>query len=102
VLAASLVVYLEFAVLTWAILLSHVGGALALQGPVSVYPTPGSRVAEPATQIVFRGIAPGSIGAVRVTGSRNGAHTGRIAADSDGQGGASCRPRASRPGRRSL
>jgi hypothetical protein len=54
--------------------------------PVSVFPTPGSRYARPATQISFRGIAPGQIGPVRVTGSATGVHTGHLAAHSDGSG----------------
>jgi hypothetical protein len=74
------------AALTLAVLVSGAGGALAA-GPVSVYPIPGSRTALPATQIVFRGVSPGSIGAVQVTGSLSGPHAGRIEADSDGQGG---------------
>jgi len=77
----------SFALLTAALLVSHVAGALAQPGPVSVFPIPGSQVALPATQIVFRGIPASSIGALSVIGSRSGAHTGRIEADSDGQGG---------------
>jgi hypothetical protein len=60
------------------------GGAHHL---VSVFPSPGSRVASPQTQIVFRGIPIGSVGTIRVTGSRSGAHKGRVLADSDGRGG---------------
>jgi len=77
----------SLALLTAALLVSHVAGALAQPGPVSVFPIPGSQVALPATQIVFRGVAPSSIGAIEVSGSRSGAHAGRIEADSDGQGG---------------
>ena len=65
------------------------GGAAAsapAAGAVSVFPVPGSRVAPPRAQIVFRGIAPAAIGAVTVTGSRSGAHAGTIRPDSDGQG----------------
>jgi Arylsulfotransferase (ASST) len=43
-------------------------------------------VASPQTQITFRGISPSHIGRVVVTGSRSGRHTGRLEADSDGQG----------------
>ncbi|HTU87386.1 MAG TPA: arylsulfotransferase family protein [Solirubrobacteraceae bacterium] len=53
---------------------------------VTVFPIPGGRVASPQTQVVFRGISPGKIGRVVVTGSRSGRHTGRLEADSDGQG----------------
>src|SRR5205823_2501526 len=69
--------------------------ALALSGAaaataaaaVSVYPFPNSRYEMPQTQIAFRGIPAGQIGSVTVVGSRSGTHTGRLAADSDGQGG---------------
>ncbi len=55
--------------------------------PVAVYPSPGTSNALPGTQITFRGIAPQLIGAVVVTGSSTGPHTGHIEDDSDGQGG---------------
>jgi hypothetical protein len=54
--------------------------------PVSVYPTPGTRVAPLGAQIVFRGIAPLEIGPVTVTGSNTGNHPGTLAGDSDGEG----------------
>jgi hypothetical protein len=73
--------------LTVTLLAFPVAGALAQPEPVSVFPIPGSRVALPATQIVFRGIPAASIGSVQVVGSRSGAHAGTIEADSDGQGG---------------
>ena len=69
------------------------GLVLALASPasaaptVSVFPSPGTRYAEPATQISFRGIPASSIGTIKVTGSRSGVHAGRIAPHSDGQGG---------------
>jgi hypothetical protein len=53
---------------------------------VSAFPIPGGQVASPQTQIVFRGISPRQIGRVVVTGSRSGRHSGRLEADSDGQG----------------
>ncbi len=53
---------------------------------VSVFPVPGSRVAPPRAQIVFRGVVPGAIGSVTVSGSRSGSHAGKMRADSDGQG----------------
>jgi hypothetical protein len=62
--------------------------ASALAQPaVSVFPSPGSQWALPGTQIVFRGIPAGQIGAIQAIGSKSGPHSGRIAADSDGQGG---------------
>ncbi len=54
--------------------------------PVSVFPIPGSRLAPPQTQIAFRGVAPSALGPIEVTGSRSGAHTGQVEADSDGNG----------------
>ncbi len=79
-------------VLLTGILLSIGGGgapstAAAASGPVSVFPIPGGQVVSPQSQIAFRGIPAGQIGTVTVTGSRSGAHTGHVAADSDGQGG---------------
>ncbi len=55
--------------------------------PISVFPIPGGRVATPQTQITMRGLAVKRLGKVVVTGSRTGRHTGRVVADSDGQGG---------------
>ena len=54
---------------------------------VAVYPIPGSRVASPQSQIAFRGVPLGGIGAVSVTGSKSGPHNGTLRADSDGRGG---------------
>ena len=53
---------------------------------VTVSPQPGTPTASYKTQISFRGIAPRDIGQVRVTGSRSGAHRGRLRAHSDGRG----------------
>jgi hypothetical protein len=53
---------------------------------VIAYPSPGTHLASPATQISLRGVAPAQIGTLTVTGSRSGPHSGRIAADSDGRG----------------
>ena len=55
--------------------------------PVYVFPIPGSHFASPQTQIAFRGISPGQLGTITVTGSSSGPHTGTIAGDSDGDGG---------------
>jgi hypothetical protein len=61
--------------------------SLAAAAGVSVFPIPGARVAAPQTQITFRGVSAGSIGSVTVTGSKSGAHSGKVLADSDGNGG---------------
>jgi hypothetical protein len=59
----------------------------ALQdGSVTVSPLPGSRVASPRTQISFLGVAAGDLGSVSVVGSQTGAHSGRLAAYSQGDG----------------
>ena len=54
---------------------------------INVFPVPGARFAAPRTQVTFRGVSPGSIGTVTVTGSSSGVHPGRILPDSDGRGG---------------
>jgi hypothetical protein len=53
---------------------------------VHAFPLAGSATARPETQVSFRGAAASALGAVTVTGSRSGAHTGRLVAHSDGQG----------------
>ena len=69
-------------VLWWLV----VAAPAAASGPVAVFPLPGSHYNTLREQIVFRGVAPSAIGAVTVTGSVTGAHTGHIAGDSDGEG----------------
>ncbi len=55
--------------------------------PVSVFPSPGSRVATEKTQITFRGVPIAQLGHITVKGHLSGTHSGRLRADSDGQGG---------------
>jgi hypothetical protein len=55
--------------------------------PVAVFPSPGSHVAAPRSQIAFRGIPASQLGAMSVTGSHSGVHTGAVLPDSDGHGG---------------
>jgi Arylsulfotransferase (ASST) len=55
-------------------------------GTVSVFPVPGTKVASPETTISFRGLDPGTIGDVVVTGSVSGAHDGKFLDHSDGTG----------------
>ena len=55
--------------------------------PVYAFPIPGSHFASPQTQIAFRGVPAGQLGAITVTGSSSGAHAGTIEGDSDGDGG---------------
>ncbi len=54
---------------------------------VAVFPIPGSRLASAQTQITFRGVPADQLGSITVTGSRSGAHSGQMKADSDGGGG---------------
>ncbi len=59
----------------------------ALQdGAVTVSPLPGSRDANPQTQISFLGVPAGALSAISVVGSRTGAHSGRLLAYSQGDG----------------
>lgn len=67
---------------------------------VSVFPVPGSRVAPPQAQVVFRGIPASELGPIVVTGSRSGRHAGRVLADSDGRGGSFLPSRPFSPGER--
>jgi arylsulfotransferase ASST len=70
-----------------AVILLTAGGSSAAGGPVAVFPIPGARFAAPSSQITFRGIPASQFGAITVTGSKSGSHTGRVLSDSDGQGG---------------
>jgi hypothetical protein len=60
--------------------------AAAATAPVSVYPSPGTRLASPSAQISFRGVGAAAVGTVTVSGSRSGAHPGKLAGHSDGKG----------------
>jgi len=76
--------------MSWAVLAVAIavalGAASASAAVVDVYPSPGSQFASPRTQLSFRGVAPGRLGAISVTGSVSGAHGGRVVAHSDGRG----------------
>ncbi|HEY4810271.1 MAG TPA: arylsulfotransferase family protein [Solirubrobacteraceae bacterium] len=59
----------------------------ALQaGLVTISPLPGSRVASPQTQISFLGLPGAALSGVSVVGSQTGAHSGHMAAYSQGNG----------------
>jgi hypothetical protein len=66
---------------------THARAAAPAAPAVAVFPIAGDQVAEPATQLTFRGIPASQLGTITVTGSKSGAHTGTIKADSDGAGG---------------
>ena len=53
---------------------------------VRAYPSPGTKVASPATQISLRGDLRGGLASLRVVGTRSGRHAGRVVAHSDGKG----------------
>jgi hypothetical protein len=53
---------------------------------VSVFPSPGTPVASPETEVSFRGLAPDRIGTVDVVGSATGRHLGTLAPHLDGLG----------------
>jgi arylsulfotransferase ASST len=57
-----------------------------LTHPVSVFPSDGTRMASPSTQITIRGAAPRELSDVELAGSRSGSHDGKLKADSDGRG----------------
>jgi Arylsulfotransferase (ASST) len=62
-------------------------GNSALQGgAVTISPLAGSRDASPQTQISFLGVPAGELSAISVVGSQTGAHSGRVAAYSQGNG----------------
>lgn len=67
--------------------LALIGPAAAHAATVSVFPSPGDRVATPSTQITIRGVPTSAFGSITVTGSQTGVHTGTVEADSDGNGG---------------
>ena len=63
----------------------NVSAALA-GAKVTVSPGPGTRDASAETQISFLGVPAGELSAITVSGSRTGAHTGRLVAYSQGDG----------------
>jgi hypothetical protein len=75
------------AVIAFALVATHGSRAATYAGNVFVFPSPGDPVANPATQITFRGLPIGQLGQITVTGSRSGVHAGVFRADSDGAGG---------------
>ncbi len=67
---------------------------------ISAYPMPGARTAGAKTQISLRGAPPAQLGALVVTGSRSGRHTGQLRAHSDGMGASFVPARPFRVGER--
>jgi hypothetical protein len=58
----------------------------AATGDVTVSPAPGSRTADPSTQLSFLGRPASSLGTITVVGSRSGPHVGKLRACSTGDG----------------
>jgi len=58
----------------------------AQAGAVNAFPAPGTRAAQRGTEVSLRGVAPGAVGTVTVTGSVSGAHQGTIQPHTDGHG----------------
>jgi hypothetical protein len=69
-----------------------------LGGAVTVSPLPGSRDASAQTQISFLGVPASQLSGVSVSGSRTGAHSGRLAAYSQGDGASFVPSRPFSPG----
>jgi hypothetical protein len=65
---------------------STLNNSALLDGAVTVSPLPGSRDATPQTQVSFLGVSASELRITSVTGSRTGAHSGRLAAYSQGDG----------------
>ncbi len=71
-----------------------------LAGELTVTPLPGSRDASPLTQISMVGAPAAALSALRVTGSRSGAHRGRLEAYSQGDGASFLPTHPFKPGER--
>jgi hypothetical protein len=69
-----------------------------LGGAVTVSPLPGSRDASALTQISFMGVPASELSGVAVQGSRSGAHAGRLAPYSQGDGASFLPARPLTPG----
>ena len=71
-----------------------------LAGAVTAFPAPGTPTALRATEISLRGIAPGEIGSMIVTGTRTGRHEGSLEPHPDGRGASFVPDQRFRPGER--
>jgi len=70
-----------------ALMLACMLGVPSASGKVSVFPSPGTPVASETTTFSFRGLKPGWLGAVEITGSVSGPHgIARRVRHSDGRG----------------
>ncbi len=87
ILILGLLAICSAVLVAWASAATPASAARPPSPRVYVFPIAGDRVASPNTQLTFRGVSAGALGAISVVGSRTGMHTGRIEADSDGRGG---------------
>ena len=62
------------------------GAAAQAPNRVTVFPSPGNKFAHPGTQVSFRGVAAGRLGAVTIVGSRSGVRRISLRNHSDGKG----------------
>lgn len=62
------------------------GGSAATDAEIGAFPMPGTPTASPNTQISLRGAPGAELGAIRVTGSKTGEHSGQLRDHSDGKG----------------
>jgi Arylsulfotransferase (ASST) len=83
--ALAVTIAAALAAVSWGVL--GTTRARAASPPVSVFPIAGDKVADPTTQLAFRGMPASQLGAIKVTGSESGVHTGTVEGDSDGEGG---------------
>jgi hypothetical protein len=89
---------LPLALIMLALAVMAAARSISTVAVVDTFPAPGARVASPQTQITFRGVPAADLRRIVVKGSRTGRHLGRVAADSDGQGGSFLPRRPFAPG----
>ena len=87
-LAASLAAVVLIAALGLALALTLAAGESTAgpPDPVTVSPVPGGRWAAPEGEISLRGLPVDRLGAIEVSGSDSGRHTGRLETHFDGEG----------------
>ena len=69
-----------------------------LAGAVTAFPSPGTPTALRATEISLRGVTPGEVGSMIVTGTRTGRHEGSLEPHPDGRGASFVPDQRFRPG----
>ena len=84
--AAVTVLAVAAAVVALVLALGTDEGTAVAPDPVTVSPVPDGRWASPATEISLRGLPSDRLGAIEVSGSESGRHTGRLEPHFDGEG----------------